>query len=315
VDVYDETMGQRINTFWTEFEDFQSRIGSFADRNYIFNSHHVDLKEGRVFIWHKKESLCYTEEFGRFACRVTSKILGIGTAERSWGDVKHLKTNKRAHLSGDRVMKQATIFGASCIEEATIKRRQDNDINAAPIKLWRDDDFVFSSDDEQIQLPKKRHSRIFKAFYEDWEKDTIRTRDAVNEAKLLKKYGGLSWQDDDNNEAILTSDKENMHWARLTKTGGGYCVRACDSSYRDDDSNKESHVEPWEILVDLIHCIKVYYKTHRNEGVQVVEQEEVEVVNNEDDELNDNDQSQKKKTPTKQTKAALLASDSETDVE
>jgi hypothetical protein len=114
-----------------------------------------------------------------------------------------------------------------------------------------------------------------------------------------------------------------MHWARLSKTGGGYCVRACDSGYRDDDSNKESHVEPWEILVDLIHCIKVYYKTHQNEGVQVVEQEETEVNNNGDDKLNNNgdnklnnnDQSQKKKTPTKQTNQALKESDSETDVD
>jgi hypothetical protein len=86
-------------------------------------------------MWHKKESLCYTQAFGWFACRVTSKILGIGTVERSWGDVKHLKTNMRAHLSGDRVMKQGTIFGASCIKEATIKRRQDNDINTALIRL------------------------------------------------------------------------------------------------------------------------------------------------------------------------------------
>jgi hypothetical protein len=111
----------------------------------------------------------------------------------------------------------------------------------------------------------------------------------------------LSWQDEDNNQAILTSDKENMHWARLSKTGGGYCVRACNSGYSYDDNKKESHVEPWEILVDLIHCIKVYYKAHQNEGVQVVEQEKEKVDDDEDDKLNNNDQSQKK-TPTKQTK-------------
>jgi hypothetical protein len=68
-------------------------------------------------MWHIKESLCFTKEFGRLACRVTSNILGIATAERSWGDVKHLKTGKRAHLSDDRVMKQATIIGDSCIKE------------------------------------------------------------------------------------------------------------------------------------------------------------------------------------------------------
>jgi hypothetical protein len=101
----------------------------------------------------------------------------------------------------------------------------------------------------------------------------------------------LSLQDEDNNQAILTSDKENMHWERLPKTGGGYCVRACNSGYRDDDNNKESHVEPWDISVDLIHCIKVYYKTHQNKVVQVVEQEEEEVDNDDNNKLNNNDQS------------------------
>jgi hypothetical protein len=137
-----------------------------------------------VFLWHKKAFLCYTQEFGPFTCRVTPKILSIGTAERSWGDVKHLKTNKQAHLLADRVMKQATLFGASFMDKETIKRRQDNDIYAAPIKVWRDNDFVFSLDDTQ-QAPKKRHSRIFKVFYKDREKKAIQTRDVVNKAKLL----------------------------------------------------------------------------------------------------------------------------------
>jgi hypothetical protein len=35
---------------------------------------------------------------GAFACIVCSKLLGIGSAERSWGGVKHLKTNKRSHI-------------------------------------------------------------------------------------------------------------------------------------------------------------------------------------------------------------------------
>jgi len=57
-----------------------------------------------------------------FACRVTSKILGIGSAERNWGEVKHLKTDKHSHLSADRVKKQATIFGADCASRARLER-------------------------------------------------------------------------------------------------------------------------------------------------------------------------------------------------
>jgi hypothetical protein len=55
VDDNNKTMGKQINTFRTEFKDFQTQIGLFADRNYIFNNHHVDLKEGRVFMWNKKK--------------------------------------------------------------------------------------------------------------------------------------------------------------------------------------------------------------------------------------------------------------------
>jgi hypothetical protein len=139
---------------------------------------------------------------------------------------------------------------------------------------------------------------------------------AVNKAKLLKKYGGLSWLDEDNNQAILTLDKENMQ----SKTAGDYCVRACNSGYRDDDISKKSHVEPWEILVDLIHCIKVYNKTHRNKGVQVVGQEEEGVNNANNNKLNHKNQSQKKKTPSKtpakQThKNTLEETNSDTDVD
>ena len=56
------------------------------------------------------------------ACRTTSKILGIGAAERSWGAVKHLKTDKRAHLSSGRVEKQAILYSTAWIEEARAKR-------------------------------------------------------------------------------------------------------------------------------------------------------------------------------------------------
>jgi hypothetical protein len=44
----------------------------------------------------------------------------------------------------------------------------------------------------------------------EWEKVAITTRDPVNEAEFLKKYGGLMWQDEDNGNKILYSDKENI---------------------------------------------------------------------------------------------------------
>jgi len=95
-----DTLRKMLNTFWDEYELFISRQGNFK-KDYYWTSE--DLVFGKSYQWHKKYSVPYTVWFGRFACRVTSKILGIGSAERNWGEVKHLKTDKHSHLSADRV--------------------------------------------------------------------------------------------------------------------------------------------------------------------------------------------------------------------
>ena len=70
-------------------------------------------------MWHSRNSLRYANVLGPLACRVTSKILGIGSAERSWGDVKHLKTNKSAHLYADRVKNKLQFLVAIASRKAT----------------------------------------------------------------------------------------------------------------------------------------------------------------------------------------------------
>ena len=39
-------------------------------------------------MWYQKYSLPSTKFLGVVACRVTSKIPGVGSVDRSWGDVK-----------------------------------------------------------------------------------------------------------------------------------------------------------------------------------------------------------------------------------
>jgi hypothetical protein len=273
-------MGELINTFWTEFEEFQARTGPYANREFIFKNN-LDLRTGSSHIWHKKNTLKYTMIFGKFACRVCSKILGIGSAERSWGDVKHLKTNKRAHLSGERVKKQATIFGASCVEQAELKRNKSaEDAKCSPYKYWRDDDFdkAFGMDmfvADEVDALAAKPSRIFKAWMEDWEEGATRKRDPVSEVKLLRKYGAMQWFDPDTN-MMYYSDKDALHWSRRTKHGGGYSILAYDKSYMDDDPDKANHVEPWVVSVDLIECIGKFYKENPGEGVQVVDETIIE---------------------------------------
>ena len=109
-------VGIMLNMFWTEHDQFHSKIGPYGNRDHIWHSQ--DIIAGNSHFWQKKNLLHYTSILGRAACIVCSKILGIGSAERSWGDVKHLKTEKRAKLSGEAVKMQGTIFGASCAERA-----------------------------------------------------------------------------------------------------------------------------------------------------------------------------------------------------
>lgn len=271
-----------INKFWSEHEDFHDKKGKFGNREHIYKNH-VDIISGRSHIWHKKESVRYTDLFGKFAARVCSKILGIGSAERAWGDVKHLKTNKRSHLSGDRIKKQATIYGASCMFEATTKReiptKYEYDSSWKPSRYWTEDDgnliYNYGDNVEDNDTTSSKPKRIFNAWVEDWEIGYIRNNDPVAEQKLLKKYGGLMWKDADctTHQKFFLSSKESMKWFRLTKKGGGWCVIAYDQFYDENASieEKEKHMEPWEITDDLISSIEEYYTLiNPNQNIVVV---------------------------------------------
>jgi hypothetical protein len=67
---------------------------------------------------------------GFVACCVTSKLCGIGPAERSWGAVKQIKTGQRSHLSGESTEKRSIIYVSSKIEQAKIRREKMEKIDA-----------------------------------------------------------------------------------------------------------------------------------------------------------------------------------------
>lgn len=269
-----EVMNKQIDKFWSEFEHFQGKTGPYAHREHIWNS--VDIHEGKSHIWHKKNTLRYTKMLGRFACRVTSKILGIGSAERSWGDVKHLKTNKRSHLSAESVKMQATIFGASCAERAAMKRKKRmEDPDSKADNFWRDDDFLdvsFLSTNASATASTKP-TRIFRAWIEDgWEREAIRKKDVVHEAQLLKKYEGLAWHDPDT-DMMFTADASKMTWSKRTRGNpSGYCVVGLREDYDPTDPGNDDTWEPWALEdgCPVHELIVKYYKLHPQEGLQVL---------------------------------------------
>ena len=75
-----------LDTFWSEYNLFNHKNDTFDSNDFIWNSKYIT--DGNSYLWNQKYSLPSTKVLGFVACRVTSKILGIGSAERSWGDVK-----------------------------------------------------------------------------------------------------------------------------------------------------------------------------------------------------------------------------------
>ena len=124
--------------FWEEYKLFTHKMGPY-NKESRWNS--PDVKAGRSHCWHEKYSLPYTVVLGFVGCRVTSKCLGIGAAERSWGDVKTIKSGNRSHISAASVEKRAILYTTARVNEARIQRKLMEKIDAeGPNTMFGDDD-------------------------------------------------------------------------------------------------------------------------------------------------------------------------------
>ena len=122
-----KTIGEIIHIYWQEFKHFQNKPGPFSKEFRWLTS---DAREGRSHTWHEMYSLHHTMVFGFVACRLSSKVLGIGAAERSWGDVKHIKSGKRSHLGAESTEKRAVLYTTVRINEARMKREAMEKVDA-----------------------------------------------------------------------------------------------------------------------------------------------------------------------------------------
>ena len=110
-------IGHVKDTFWNECRLFHSKDGDIYGKGYIWIG--STATQGVSHVWHNQYS-AGTEVLGRVACVVTSKILGIGNAERQWGAVKKLKMC-RPNLQSDKLKKHSTLFAAACIRRSRMK--------------------------------------------------------------------------------------------------------------------------------------------------------------------------------------------------
>lgn len=270
------------NTFWDERFKFHTKTDMFANMEHSgFHKSQKDLASGKSYFWHQKESIPRTEVFGKVAARVCCKILGIGSAERSWGDVKHLKSNKRSHLSSDKVKKQATLFGQSSMDMARYK-----EINASGDLLadyWMDDDLevvtnLLQGGPEVVtNSVDTQPPRVFKAWIEplDNERRFIFTDEARD--GILDKYGGLKWLDDSGR--LLNIDRVKMRFKRITNNvnknhGGGWFFVAYDDQLYSpglpyEDNLDNGGIEEVPLTYDLVDGIADYYTRNPDMGVTV----------------------------------------------
>ena len=117
-----------------ELKEFNNKEGHFA------KSHIWIIAEQESTIahkWHAKYSAPFTKVLGKFACRVTSKIMGIGEAEHQWKATKRQLGNGRGRLGSEKCKKQAAISAAYCPERSTNRHRESSTAG----KLWEDADF------------------------------------------------------------------------------------------------------------------------------------------------------------------------------
>jgi hypothetical protein len=130
-----------IDTFLTEYGDFINRRDTFARDHIWIMAKEPDLK---AYCWHQKYLLPLTKVLGKLACLVLLKILGIGTVERNWKQVKAVKSGQRVNTMICKTTKQVLIYAQ--YQQAWAQAKMNNRATAG--KLWDDDNFASMKMDE-----------------------------------------------------------------------------------------------------------------------------------------------------------------------
>ncbi len=91
-----------INKFKDEYGDFTNKQRKFNKANIWIMASDENIQG---YSWHQKYSLDCTDVLGKLACLVLSKILGIGSAERNWKQVKKIKRGDCAQTGIDKTAK------------------------------------------------------------------------------------------------------------------------------------------------------------------------------------------------------------------
>ena len=263
-------MAEIKTTFWQEFKQFRNRDPPF-DVQHRWNSPLVD--QGKCYLWHEMYSLPYTDVLGIVACRCTSKVLGIGAAERSWKAAKHIKTARSA-MGGDTLEKASILYHTARVNDARIAREEKEAVDGTADRYFTDADLYFDAQLANFgvdldELKEPANVRVFRGWIEDWERPLLVSNDSVAEAKqLLAKYSGLRF--------FLPDDgvTYTIHEANLEFQRGSSKKKNIDKGWNifgiPPDSTDDDDEEPF-MINDLL-C-ELIADTTQVAGVEVIKQD------------------------------------------
>ncbi len=124
----------QILTFYFCTDDFKNKTGIYEEAHIWVTAANVDVP---AYQWHKFYLNPKQTVLGRLACCVTSKILGIGSAERSWKKLKCALSWNCSNMQSEVAKKQAAIAGIHGQEN----NKQVLAEKAKAGLLWDDKDF------------------------------------------------------------------------------------------------------------------------------------------------------------------------------
>jgi hypothetical protein len=235
----DQAEREMIEKFWEEFDLFRFQEGPhFGTHSRIWQS--TDLHRGESHTWHLRNTYDHTEWLGKLACRLCSKILGIGSAERNWGDVKRVLSEKRSHMGSDTMMQQVTLYGSYCVAKSksrtSLMRAREEDYRKSETSRysddmdWNEDDFT-AFDEANSPVQKTKARRIIRCFIEEWEAKALQRKEDGNALMISNKYKGLQWCCPESNQIFTISDSVVWQQRRGNSAATGYFAFSTTDSY------------------------------------------------------------------------------------
>ena len=244
--------------------------------------------------WHGLYST-HTKFLGPVACRVTSKILGQGSSERAWKTAKKVLRPERNRLGSEKLKMQTVVVGHQCLMRSERRRKRESRVG----KIWQEEDFETLKLDKfgmdvKVLAHEKKPTRVVKLWAEDWEDPVLKRPDAILQARLCRKYGGLKIWEPDRKE-WATTHPTKMAYMKGYKSGRNgmptrtqyhvlYTYKGFDFTKTAEDNNDKTY-DYWERNEEVFGMIRDSYAEEKckEEGVVLVEENEEEGSGSEDE--------------------------------